>query len=83
MKRHFSRLTDRAVEAMMDFPNDPVTGLPRGPFTVWDSKVPGLKLRIGRRRATWTFYREFRKRNRRSSIHRTLGDTGHLSQTKG
>ena len=33
--------------------------------TVWDSHVKGLLIRIGRHRATWTFYQEHRFRGKR------------------
>ena len=48
--RRFHKLTDRHVEAMFDFSED------AEPTFVWDSKVHGLRLRVGKHKATWTFF---------------------------
>jgi hypothetical protein len=37
-KRRFSKLTDRHIEAITEFSDDPVTGLPGGPINVWDGR---------------------------------------------
>jgi integrase len=89
LKRRFHKLTDKHIDAISEFASDKAIverrtvlrsgdpGKPietdAGPRVLWDAKVPGLKLRIGRHRATWTFYREYKKRGERSSIHRVLG----------
>lgn len=65
--RRFHKLTDRHVEAMFDFSED------AEPTFVWDSKVHGLRLRVGKHKATWTFFREHRRRGKRSTTHRRLG----------
>jgi integrase len=41
--------------------------------TLWDKKVFGLRIRIGRKRHAWSFYRERRFRGKRKYIFRRLG----------
>lgn len=66
MARKFVKLTDRYLNPLVSFPD-------ADPQTIWDAKVHGLRLRIGRHKATWSFFRQYRERGERSSIHRVLG----------
>jgi integrase len=62
--RKFHLLTDRLIEARIEFET-------QGIF--WDSRVHGLNVRVGKRRVTWTFYREHRLRGKRGYTCRRLG----------
>lgn len=64
--RQFRKLTDRIIEGAIDFAEG-------ASFTYWDSKVHGLKIRLGRKRHTWTFFRQGRFRGKRYTVARRLG----------
>jgi integrase len=40
---------------------------------VWDAKVRGLRLRVGRHRVTWTYYRQHRDHGKRTTTAKRLG----------
>jgi integrase len=61
----FRKLTDSDVSGMADFS-------PPG-HLVWDSEARGLRIRIGRNRATWSFFAQHRRRGKRSTTYRKLG----------
>jgi hypothetical protein len=55
------KLTDRHVSAMWDFHFDPAQPEQRGkPIEQWDTEVRGLRLRIGKHRATWSYFAQHR-----------------------
>lgn len=64
--RQFRKLTDRFIEAAIDFGE----GEPR---VFWDATVHGLKIRIGRTRHSWTYFRQGRFRGDRYTVARRLG----------
>jgi hypothetical protein len=67
MTRKIRKITDRQVEAIRDLIED-------GPAEVmWDSKVSGLFVRVGRHKITWTFQKEYRTRGKRGTTFRRLG----------
>ncbi len=75
-KRRFRNLTDRWLSALIEYTaheswadDAPPGDLP----TLWDEKVFGLRIRIGRKRHSWSFYRERRFRGKRKYIFRRLG----------
>lgn len=57
-------LTDAHIEALSDFS---VQGL------IWDAKVAGLRLRVGPRRASWSYFQQHRLHGKRSTTCKTLG----------
>lgn len=57
----YRKLTDRHISAVWDFAEGETKDL-------WDTKVRGLRLRLGKHRATWTFFQQHRRRGRRSTI---------------
>ena len=62
--------TDARVDALADFKGDEF-GVKRGEY--WDAKVPGLMLRVGVRKLTWSFFRQRRQAGKRVAVCRTLG----------
>ena len=62
----YRKLTDRYISAVWDFTEGETKVL-------WDARVPGLRLRIGKNRATWTFFQQHRRRGKRSTTCRKLG----------
>jgi integrase len=73
MRRAYENLAADGIEVTMRFVRDPIGGGPVKSHFMWDKQVPGLRLRIGTRKATWQYYREFSKRGVRSYVPRTLG----------
>lgn len=61
-----SKLTDRDVETAVDH----LEGETR---TLRDNIVPGLRIRIGRNRRTWFFFREYQIKGKRGAAFRRLG----------
>lgn len=70
-KRKIRKITDRQVEAIRDLrdPEDKDAGV----HVLWDSKVSGLFVRIGRHKTTWVFQKEYRTRGKRGTTFRRLG----------
>ena len=64
--RQFRKLTDRIIEGAIDFAEG-------AEHVFWDSKVHGLRIRLGRRRHTWSFFRQGRARGKRYTVARRLG----------
>ncbi|MGD0420200.1 MAG: tyrosine-type recombinase/integrase [Xanthobacteraceae bacterium] len=64
--RTFRKLTDRIIEGAIDFAEGE-------PNVFWDLKVHGLRIRLGRRRHSWSFFRQGRFRGRRYTVARRLG----------
>lgn len=64
MPRIKRRLDDSAISAMLDFET---LG------TVWDRDVRGLRVRVGKRGATFQYFAEHAVHGRRSATFRTLG----------
>jgi integrase len=55
------KLTDRHISALWDFHFDPAKPEQRGkPIEQWDTEVRGLRLRIGKHRATWSYFAQHR-----------------------
>jgi integrase len=65
-KRIYRRLTDKYVEAVSHFAEGKVS-------LIWDDKVPGLQVRIGRRKITFAFVQEHRIRGKRGVTYQRLG----------
>ena len=75
-KRRFRNLTDAWLSALTEYTAHETwqTDAPPGDLpTLWDEKVFGLRIRIGRKRHSWSFYRERRFRGKRKYIFRRLG----------
>jgi len=64
--RAFRKLTDRIVAGAIDFAEGE-------PHVFWDAKVHGLKIRLGKHRHTWSFFRQGRFRGKRYTVARRLG----------
>ena len=62
-KKH--KLDDGYINAVVEF--DDFAGF------VWDTDVRGLRVRIGPRRATWSFFQQHRTHGRRSATVKRLG----------
>lgn len=62
--RVYRTLNDAHVSALRDFDLLSI---------VWDRTVPGLRVRVGKHRATWTYFKEHRIHGRRSATCKTLG----------
>jgi integrase len=58
------RLTDSIVSAWADFENYK---------TVWDTDVRGLRVIVGPRRVTWSFFQQHRVRGKRNATVKRLG----------
>jgi integrase len=72
--RVYHRLTDASIKGVVDFASDPTEDMPGGHSpTLWDRDVPGLRLRVGKLRHTWTYFAQSRRRGRRSTVCRRLG----------
>ena len=54
MKRAYRNLAEPFVAALLDFPDLAGT-------VIWDQRVQGLKLHVGRRRIRWEFFRQHRR----------------------
>ncbi|HUZ33695.1 MAG TPA: tyrosine-type recombinase/integrase [Xanthobacteraceae bacterium] len=65
-KRVYRRITDGLVEAARDFGEGATT-------VIWDIDAPGLHVRIGKRRITWSFQREHAIRGKRGTTFKRLG----------
>ena len=75
-KRRFRNLTDAWLSALTEYTAHETwqTDAPPGDLpTLWDEKVFGLRIRIGRKRHSWSFYRERRFRGKRKYYFRRLG----------
>ena len=75
-KRRFRNLTDAWLTALTEYTAHETwqTDAPPGDLpTLWDEKVFGLRIRIGRKRHSWSFYRERRFRGKRKYYFRRLG----------
>jgi integrase len=72
-KRRYERLTDRDIEILRHFDDDPITGEPLPARVVWDRVVPGLHARIGRNRTTFVFQKEHQTHGKRGVTFRRLG----------
>ena len=59
-------LTDTYVSAVQDFAEGAV-------HTVWDSRVPGLQVRVGKRRTTWVYFQQRRVHGKRETTYKRLG----------
>ena len=57
-------LSDAHIEALQDFD---VRGL------IWDTKVTGLRLRVGAHRLSWSFFQQHRLHGKRSTTCKALG----------
>lgn len=57
-------LTDAHIEALRDFT---VVGL------IWDTKVTGLRLRVGAHRLSWSYFQQHRLHGNRSATCKSLG----------
>jgi integrase len=57
-------VTDAYIEALRDFD---VRAL------IWDTKVTGLRLRVGVHRCSWQFFQQHRRHGKRSTTCKTLG----------
>jgi integrase len=68
--RIYRALSDGHVSALRDFDLLSI---------VWDRKVPGLRVRVGQHRATWSYFREHRIHGRRSTTCKTLGHFPEMS----
>jgi integrase len=68
-KKRLRDFTDSNVQALIDFREDS----PNLEGLWWDTQVKGLRLRIGKRRATWTFFDRRRDHNKRRATCKTLG----------
>ncbi len=64
--RAFRKLTDRIIEGAIDFAEGE-------PHVFWDAKVHGLRIRLGKHRHTWSFFRQGRFRGKRYTVARRLG----------
>ena len=62
----YRKLTDRYIGSVWDFGEGETREL-------WDAKVRGLRIRLGKHRATWTFFQQHRRRGKRSTTCRRLG----------
>jgi len=71
MARKSRNFTDASVDALADFARDDEYGAMRGDY--WDAQVPGLVLRVGVRKLTWSILRQKREHGTRRAIWRTLG----------
>ena len=73
-KRKYSKLTDRIVEALVDFSADDE---PEGEWSTrrvyFDAVVPGLRLRVGKHRRTWIYFQEYSTKGKRGTVFRRLG----------
>jgi integrase len=65
-RRTFRRITDRGIEAIVDFAEGET-------HVVWDDRVHGLQIRCGKRRHTWAYVKEHRDHGKRSLTYRRLG----------
>jgi hypothetical protein len=69
VKRTYQRITNTHVEAMRDF----VDSAAGGAYTIWDSDVRGLLIRVGRHKATWIYLEQRRFRGKRKHKQVRLG----------
>ena len=67
-KRVFSKMTDRFLQAIIDYAVDEG----ERPL-LWDRRCHGLRLQVGRVRHSWSFYVERRFRGKRQYYFRRLG----------
>ena len=65
--RRFVKLTDHHIRALCEFSEDSERVM------LWDARVHGLRIRISPYRATWTFFRQHKRRGKRDTTHRVLG----------
>ena len=81
-RRDIRKITDRHVEGVRNLlarsVRPPASSIfrPRKKLpavVMWDSKVPGLFVRIGHHKVTWTFQKEYRTRGKRGTTFRRLG----------
>jgi hypothetical protein len=49
----------KAIVALGSQPSTPAV------MTIWDDLVRGLRIRIGKRTSTWTYFRDLRRRGKR------------------
>jgi integrase len=61
------KLSDPFINSLLDFDFHDSTGF------VWDTDVPGLRIRIGKLKNTWSFLKQGRKYQKRTTTHRILG----------
>jgi integrase len=69
MARIVQQLTDHLIDAKIDFRDD----LAEDKRLIWDKAVPGLQIRIGKKRTTWSFFAEVWEHGNRGHIYETLG----------
>ncbi len=69
-KKRMRDFTDSNVQALIDFADEESANL-QGLW--WDTQVKGLRLRIGKRRATWSFFDRRRDHGKRHAVCKTLG----------
>jgi integrase len=62
--RKYVTITDAYIEALGDFTIEKI---------VWDTNARGLRLRAGRHRVTWTYYRQHRDHGKRTTTAKRLG----------
>jgi integrase len=71
MTRKYHKLTDGLIDAWTDFDfGDKPDAKAR---VVWDANVRGLQIRVGKKRVTWSFLKEHRRGDKRSTTFRRLG----------
>src|SRR5258708_4680182 len=71
-KRIKHKLDDRYIQALREFDTPWGEDAPKV-AVVWDTRVDGLRIRVGTHRASWTFYREFRDHGKRGTVSKVLG----------
>jgi uncharacterized protein (DUF2252 family) len=71
MTRKYHKLTDRLIDAWTDF--DFADKPDAKARVVWDANVRGLQIRVGKKRVTWSFLKEHRRGDKRSTTFRRLG----------
>lgn len=66
-KRSYTVLTDRLIEAIHDFAEGE-------PHTRYDRRVAGLRVHFGKRKVSFSFFRQHRRHGKRSTTSVTLGE---------
>ena len=67
--KRFVEVTDRLIEAWRQFQEDEAEAV-----YFYDAKVPRLRIRLGKSRYSWSFYRQYQEKTVRGTVFRKLGD---------
>jgi integrase len=67
--RAYRQLTDSLVDAAHDFAEGKTVVL-------WDSKIPGLRVRVGKHKTSWSYFQQHQRHGKRSTTCTVLGSVG-------